>query len=160
MGEKDGELTPGKINPIAEHLFLQGACGALALALHERLGWPIYAVTDAHNVFEDGRAGGGSALHWVVRHPQGDFVDISGLRDKDSLIEDYEDEADDAEAAIGLSTAADVTEWYIECQGAPVSIRMASEFVEPLLERIEEQLLNAPRPPSIWYQQRALLDRM
>jgi len=129
-----GEPTPGKLDPIAERAFLVGACGALAIAMHDTLGWPIIAVTDAHNV-ENGQAGGGSALHWAVRRPDGMIVDVLGPHTDEELIEEYEAEADDGEAAIGVSTREDVVEWYVECQGEPVPIELARTFVDAVLER-------------------------
>lgn len=137
-------LTPGKLDGYAERAFLYGACGAIAIAMHQQTGWPIVAITDSHNV-SDGEAGGGSALHWTVRHPSGKLIDIRGLRDEEDLIDEFEGEADDGEAAAGLSTQADVEEWYVEAQGEPIPVRLAHSFVEPLLARIQEQMTPAAR---------------
>ena len=49
-------LTPGQINANAINIFRYGGCSALAIALYDATGWPLLAVTDAHNV-HDGRAG-------------------------------------------------------------------------------------------------------
>lgn len=113
--------------------FKYGACGALAIAIHDEFGWPIYAVTDHHNVFENGRAGGGSALHWVVWKPDGMLIDVDGAHTEESLIEEYRWEADDEEAAIGHSTRADVVEWYVEAQGEPIPISLAKTFVNAVV---------------------------
>lgn len=43
-------LTPGVIDGHAKRAFSFGACGGLAIALHDATGWPIIAITDAHNV--------------------------------------------------------------------------------------------------------------
>ncbi len=111
-------LTPGILDGAAEHAFLYGACGALALALHQETGWPIVAITDGHNVFsasewmgwrdpdapvigpaEAPRAGGGSALHWCVFRPDGKLVDVDGAHDPEDLVDRYAADADDGEAA-------------------------------------------------------------
>lgn len=118
---------------------MQGACGALAIAVHDATGWPIVAITDSHNVF-DGMAGGGSALHWTVEHPSGKLLDIEGLHDSEDLVSEYEGDADDGMAAAGRSTRADVVEWYVECQGEPVPIDLARTFVDTLLHRAREEI--------------------
>lgn len=129
-------LTPGCLDGAAERAFTYGACGALAIALHEATGWPVAAITDAHNVY-DGRAGGGSALHWGVVDPHGRFIDVDGAHDPDDLVERYEGEADDGEAAFGLSSLADVREWYVESQGEPVPVSLARTFVDAVLARVD-----------------------
>lgn len=135
-------LTPGVLDPRAERAFSTGGCGSLAIALHDALGWPIVAITDAHNVFE-GKAGGGSALHWTVQRPDGKLVDVDGLHDPDELVEEYEAEADDGEAAWGISTRADCWEWTVEAQGEHVPVELARAFVDAVLERCRAQ--EAPR---------------
>src|SRR5690554_5632535 len=118
------KLSPGVLDGYAKRAFKYGACGALAIALHDETGWPIVAITDAHNVY-DGKAGGGSALHWTVRHPSGRLLDVNGLHAPEALVEEYEGEADDGEAAAGLSSRAHVCEWYVEAQGEPVPVELA-----------------------------------
>lgn len=120
----------------ARSAFLFGACGALAIALHDATGWPIVAITDAHNV-EDGRAGGGSALHWAVRRPDGKLVDVAGAHEPEALVRAYRAYADDGEAAVGLSTRADAVEWYVEAQGEPVPLSLAATFVDAVLRQAD-----------------------
>lgn len=112
--------------------------------MHEELGWPIYAVTDAHNV-DAGVAGGGSALHWVVKRPDGLFVDVDGAHTKDELVSEYEGEADDGECAVGRSTRADCAEWYCEAQGEPISISMAKKFVDVVVEQASQDSGSSPK---------------
>lgn len=115
------KLTPGVLDGYAKRAFKYGACGALAIA------------TDSHNIY-DGEAGGGSALHWTVRTPEGLLLDVDGVHSAEDLVSEYEGEADDGKAAAGTSTRADAWEWYGECQGAPVSIALARTFVEAVLQ--------------------------
>lgn len=129
------KLTPGVLDNYALRAFKYGACGAMAIALHDATGWPVVAITDSHNVFEDGMAGGGSALHWTVRRPDGMLIDVDGAHTAESLVEEYEGEADDGEAAAGISTREDVVEWYINCQGEPVAVALAATFVDAVLAK-------------------------
>lgn len=139
----DDRLTPGVIDGAAEHAFSSGACAVLAYAMHEATGWTIIGVTDAHNV-HDGKLGGGSSLHWGVMRPNGKFVDIDGVHELDDIVERYMYDADDEMAAWGKGTPADIHEWQVENQGAPISFSLARSFVKPLLERITAQE-NAPK---------------
>lgn len=131
---KPSDLTPGILDGYALHAFKYGACGALAIAIHDATGWPIVAITDAHNV-HDGKAGGGSAMHWTVRRPDGMLVDVDGAHSPEELVEEYGPEADDEEAAAGLSTRADAEEWYVEAQGEPIPIALAATFVDAVIEK-------------------------
>lgn len=136
------KLTPGLIDGYAQRAFKYGACGAMAIALHDATGWPVVAITDAHNV-EHGQAGGGSALHWTVRHPSGKLLDIDGLHDARDLVAEYDGEADDSSAAAGVSSRADVVEWYVESQGEPIPISLAATFVDAVLALAKPP---APKP--------------
>jgi hypothetical protein len=131
------KLTPGVLDNYALRAFKYGACGALAIALHDVKGWPVVAITDSHNVFEDGTAGGGSALHWAVQRPDGMLVDVDGAHTAEELVEEYGGEADDGMAAAGLSTREDVVEWYVNCQGEPIPVSLARTFVEAVVAKAE-----------------------
>lgn len=133
MHVKPDDLTPGVLNPVAENAFLYGGCAALAIAIHDETGWPICMVTDSHNVL-DGEAGGGSALHWVVRRPDGRYLDVLGSHSVEELIEEYEGAADDGEAAIGVSSREDALEWQQEGSGGAFSVELARSFVKAVLE--------------------------
>ena len=134
-------LTPGVLDGAARHTFKYGACGALAIALHQATGWPIVAITDHHNV-ENGQVGGGSALHWAVRRPDGRLIDIDGPHNEEDLVNEYHGEADDGQAAAGQSSLEDVTEWYIECQGEPVPVSLAATFVDSVLSQDADPTLD------------------
>lgn len=133
MNIKPEDLTPGVLNPVAENAFLYGGCAALAIAIHDETGWPIVMVTDSHNVF-DGEAGGGSALHWVVRRPDGLYLDVLGSHTEEELLEEYGAEADEGEAALGVSTREDALEWHAEGSGGEISVEVARSFVPAVLE--------------------------
>lgn len=134
MHIKQSDLTPGVLDGAALHAFKLGACGALAIAIHDYNHWPIYAVTDSHNV-ERGVAGRGSALHWVVRRPDGFFIDVDGAHTEEELVEAYNGFADDAQCAIGISSRDDCWDWYGDAQGGPITILFATSFINVVLEK-------------------------
>ena len=134
-------LTPGIIDGAAKHVFTMGGCDALAIALHDATGWPIVAITDAHNVYGR-RAGGGSALHWTVQHPDGKLLDIDGLHDAEDLVERYSWDADEGEAAWGLSTRADAQEWWQEA-GQKIPLNLAATFVDAVLAQAKALIPNS-----------------
>ena len=137
-GELADRLTPGVLDGAAEHVFTLGGCDALAIALHDATGWPVVAITDHHNVY-DGRAGGGSALHWTVRHPSGRLLDVDGLHEAPDLVERYDGYADDGQAAWGLSSRADAEEWWNEA-GRKVPLALAATFVDAVMHRATNQM--------------------
>lgn len=61
------------ITPLVEHIFSSGQCHALALALHEILGWPIMGCFH-------GFGGSRYTFHYVLLYPRGGNVDIHGIR--------------------------------------------------------------------------------
>lgn len=66
------EWTPERgIDEFVRTEFMTGGCYALAVALHDKTGWPIQANFDAY----------GDVNHvWVIR-PDGAAVDINGVHD-------------------------------------------------------------------------------
>jgi hypothetical protein len=75
----------------------------------------------------------------MVRHPEGRLLDVDGLHDVVDIEERYAAEADGDEAVAAVSTRADATEWYVECQGEPIPIRLAASFIDAVLARIVPQ---------------------
>lgn len=139
MGVTVAELTPGVLDGSAEHVFLYGGCAALAIALHDATGWPLVAITDADNS-HDGHIGmGGSAMHWTVRHPGGQLLDVLGLHDADELVAEYDAEADDGQAAAALAPRSYAIEEYVDARGEPYPLELAASFVDAVLARVNEQ---------------------
>lgn len=62
-----------EITPKVEHIFGNGQCRGLALALHEILGWPIMG---AYNSFSDDWR----TKHYVLLTPTRLTADINGIR--------------------------------------------------------------------------------
>ena len=65
------------------------------------------------------------------------LVDIDGPHTTEDLVERYNGEADDGQAAAGRSTRADCWEWYVESQREPVPLEMAKTFVSEVLALAE-----------------------
>lgn len=78
-GRESFTLTPGLIDGMAVGAFAQGQCHALALALHERTGWPVI-------VLEDDEA---DAIHFAVQTPDGRALDITGCHDLEEFQEGW-----------------------------------------------------------------------
>lgn len=74
----DGEIDDGVV-----WYFTRGQCHALARAIYERTGWELAMLTED----EDDLIGYGH--HVVCLTPQGDVVDIEGLRDPWEVEEEY-----------------------------------------------------------------------
>jgi len=75
----EAALPYGDITPETEVAFTRGHCHALAVALHEATGWPIYeAYYDGHLPDPD-EAGG----HFAVKCPDGRIVDVMGAYTED-----------------------------------------------------------------------------
>lgn len=66
-------VTPGVVDDQARELFLYSACFLLALAVHERTGWPLLIAELRH----DERW---SWVHAGVRTPGGLWLDLDGPR--------------------------------------------------------------------------------
>src|SRR5438093_9317454 len=64
-----------------EDVFENSYCHSLALALHERTGWPIVGLYNQ-------RLG---TDHYLVRRPDGFLVDVHGARPESEVLDDWAD---------------------------------------------------------------------
>lgn len=71
-------VEPGVIDEAAITCFTRGQCHALALAIHEQTGWPLIQAGWDEKSGPD---------HWLVRHPSGKLLDITGLSDESEVCE-------------------------------------------------------------------------
>jgi hypothetical protein len=69
-------VQPGVLDRRAVAAFTLGQCHGMALALHERTGWPMVAAYDAH----------GSCQHVLANAGDDRFVDITGARSRAQLL--------------------------------------------------------------------------
>jgi hypothetical protein len=99
----------------ASAVFGHGACDVFAAALHDLTGWPLVKVTDPWNVhgtpdrFGIAEAGDGSAVHWVVRTPDGQLVDVHGMHPLAGFAEQFDayvDLPDDEDELAGVEPGA------------------------------------------------------
>jgi hypothetical protein len=130
-------LSPGRLNGIAERLFHEGACSALAIALNDATGWPIVAVTETDNI-NGGRIGMGSAMHWFVERPDGRLIDVLGAHTREEALEEFPADYEDEETGLAYARREDALEQYEASAAALIPLRTAALFVGAVLERAEE----------------------
>lgn len=134
----DGYETPRAEEPLPEppegfatvqDVFDYGYCNALALALHERTGWPIvglHARKDPH------------AFHYLVRRPDGMLVDAHGARTQAEVLKQWGDGAPEGYYSVRDHTQdrlwADVRQGDMENPAA----------VWPLAQALASRLAQAP----------------
>lgn len=114
MRDMEWKVRPGVIDEHAMEAFKHGACGGLAIALHDATGWPIIAVG----------ACDGLDMHYMVRTPAGQLLDIEGLRVDDDVTTEYEFDADDGIVTLTETTRENVWAWYHgeECEPVPMDV--------------------------------------
>lgn len=125
-------LTAGVLDREASYVFNAGQCLALAIALSERTGWPLY-LRVGHGIIGRRRKACDYAIHAMVRKPDGKLLDVDGIRDEgDWVPSGWEIDpviipATDARSALTRYTAGMVTQ----------DITVAEQFVDVVLERAE-----------------------
>ncbi|MFE4915774.1 hypothetical protein ACFRCX_30180 [Streptomyces sp. NPDC056652] len=119
------QITPGLIDQHACHAFLYGACGGLAIALHDTTGWPIVTVL----------ANDGIELHYMVRNPAtGHLVDITGSRDDDDVLLHYEFAASGGAVTLIEPVLRDHVWDQWQAHGDPYPMNLVHSFVSPVLD--------------------------
>lgn len=119
------QLAPGTITPAAVEAFTRGACAGLAIALHDATGWPIIEVGHCD----------GLPLHFMVRHPSGQLLDIRGLHADEDVRDEWEFDADDSNVTLAkVARETVVTCYQIDC-GEPVPMDLVRTFVPVLPTR-------------------------
>ncbi len=115
-------VIPGVIDKTAVRAFKYGACGGLAIALHDATGWPIIAIEC-----------GGLNLHYMVRDPAGRLIDIEGARTAADITLEYEVEADDGNVTLAETARDTVWAWYQDEAGMPVPMNVVHTIATALL---------------------------
>jgi hypothetical protein len=116
------QLAPGIITPAAVEAFTRGACAGLAIAVHDATSWPIIEVGHCD----------GLPLHFMVRHPDGQLLDIRGTHSDADIRDEWEFDAD-GDVSLTEFARADVIGCYqIDC-GEPVPMDLVRTFVPPVL---------------------------
>jgi len=112
------ELTPGVLDDAARYAFAAGHCHALALAIHERTGWPMLAMSGRNSGYKDLR-------HVVVLMPDGKWLDIQGPRDSEEQLH-LHIQPISADEVVNMGR---IRHWKNP------QVEIAREFVQPLFEQ-------------------------
>lgn len=120
------KLAPAALTPAAIEAFTRGACGGLAIALHDATGWPLIEVGHCD----------GLPLHFMVRHPDGHLVDIRGRHTDDDIRDEWEFDADDGVVTLTVVTRDNVMNCYLTDCGEPVPMELAHTFAPAVLARL------------------------
>jgi len=112
------EITPGILDDAARFAFTAGHCHALALALHERTGWAILAMSGRHSLRPD-------LQHVVVVMPDGRWLDIDGPQEPEERYYFQELTAEE------VANMGKIKYWK------DPETHIAREFVQPLLQQYQ-----------------------
>lgn len=132
MKDRHGDtvgITAGVLDLEASYVFNAGQCLALAVALSERTGWPMY-LRVGHGIIGRRRNPCDYAIHAMVQKPDGKLLDVDGIRDEGDWarsgweIDPVIIPAADARTALKKYTAGMVTQ----------DVAVAEQFVDAVLE--------------------------
>lgn len=143
-GYAEVELRAGALDDNALFAFSCGQCHALAAAVHERTGWPVFALARGNGRAEDPRV---PLDHLYVRTPDGRALDVTGAHDVRDFVG-----ADGWRAARGRNSIVPVAGERLRGLLAgdgdflPAELDLARSFVEPVLAYVdgEETVALAP----------------
>lgn len=120
------EIIPGVIDPDSEYVFTNGQCHALAMALHQATGWPLYRVKPR------GYDCCPTCAHWMVGLPDGRLLDIMGVSSRDEVRMEW-----------GRAVESNRTEWaeVQECCYLTADMEAAESFVSVVIETYVPELV-------------------
>lgn len=117
-------IRPGLLDAAARRAFTAGQCHALALAVHERTGWPIAAI------IEEDEEGLAQILHLGVIAPGDRFLDALGVHDPSDLVTGETDLAEGLEPH-ELIALGEHPDWAVP------DLATARSLVDPVLRLAE-----------------------
>ena len=117
------EVTASVIDANARHAFTRGGCGALAVAIHDLTGWPIIAAGHCD----------GLVMHYLVRNPAGQLVDINGAHSDDDVCDEYEFHADNGVVTLAEASAEDAWAWWRDEELEPIPADVVRSFAVAVL---------------------------
>lgn len=79
LGGEELEFDDQELDMRAVGAGQRGHCHSLALAIHQRTGWPLVGIQDR----------GGQLAHVAICTPEGELLDASGCWDLGDLVEEY-----------------------------------------------------------------------
>lgn len=138
LGLTEVQVTPGVVDREARELFLYSQCQILALCLHERTGWPLWAAE------QQLPSGSWNWAHVGVRTPRGRWLDIDGPRGAREVTSWLEDWGRPARVRIiggaaewmtllGRAPVPGPAAWWRTLVGGAVGAGLAEEFARSLL---------------------------
>lgn len=136
-------VTPGVVDAHARELFLYAKCQILALCLHERTGWPLWAAEQRL------ASGQWTWTHVAVRTPAGRWLDIEGPREPQAVT-DWLDgwglpvrlrllDAAGWRAMLGLPSSTPAAWWHDQAT-TPAGVALAESFADVLLAQARKPL--------------------
>ena len=123
------QLIPGTITLDAVEAFTRSACAGLAVALHDATGWPIVEVGHCD----------GLPLHFMVRRPNGQLVDIRGAHTDADICDEWEFDTDDGIVTLTEASRDDVLTCYLIDCGEPVPMDLARTFAPTVLDALNDE---------------------
>lgn len=123
MAAMEWKVRPGIIDQHAVQAFKYGACGGLAIAVHDITEWPLIAVG----------ACDGLDMHYMVRTPAGLLLDIEGLHADSDVTAEYEFDADDGIVTLTQTTREKVWFWYHGEEGEPIPMDVVRTIADAVL---------------------------
>jgi hypothetical protein len=133
--DEEPVVEPGLLDEVAMEAYKSGQCLALALALHDRTGWPVMLLVrgkkrSLQKVKMD------DIIHALVRAPDGYDVDIYGDNEPEVL----EEEATDLHGRhtwLEITERGEIEKWLVAhpAYAAGLDEALARTFVELVLAR-------------------------
>jgi hypothetical protein len=102
-------LAPGVTRQDAD-LYTSSNCQQLAFAMHEATGWPYAAVVDGR----DEKTGAYGWIHVGVMRPDGNFLDVEGAQDVDSVLDQYGDLSEHEDGESWLVIVSNLKELHLD----------------------------------------------
>lgn len=124
------DVVPGQRSDAALHVYMNGQCLALAVAVSQRTGWPVLTRT----IEAEGPDEPPFLIHAYVQGPDGVLLDYTGGRDQEAEADSW-DEDDDFEL-----TPAHLAEGLLRnYEGflGPQDSALAESFVDGVMEVYE-----------------------
>ena len=125
-------LTAGVLDREASYVFNAGQCLALAIALSERTGWPMY-LRVGHGIVGRRRKACDYAIHAMVQKPDGKLLDVDGIRDEG----DWVPSGWEIEPVIIPAAEARTTLKRYAAGMVTQDVSVAEQFVDAVLERAD-----------------------
>lgn len=123
-------LTAGDLDSEARYVYSSGQCLALAVAVAERTGWPVY-LRMGHGYVGRRRQKCDYLIHAMVQDPAGRLIDVNGAVEEGGWVPSGDETAPQV-----VSAAQARTLLRTHTVGMPAQdVEVAASFVDPVLEQ-------------------------